>query len=190
MDVAAQVMQAFDFDEEDLVANRLGQLTAKQRHALKPNVLGYTPNSISTQWQAAAGAIRLSLDILAVLEWVVFTTVGLVSLWGQNQVNRGIGVFLLLLAVGTALLWLRYQRTGRNEQGHRHPVSTTEGIIRLEPGTQHRPPHLRLNRRQFALSDVQMKALNSGRSYRLYFVDKVILSMELSQVPGIRYRHR
>jgi hypothetical protein len=180
MNVPDQVMLAFEFDEADLVANRAGQLTEKQRHALKPNVFGYFTDTISTQWKPVIRVMRLSLDVLAILEWVVFTAVALASLWVPNEVNRGISLFLLLVAAGTAIWWLIYRRTGRNKQRHTRLVSTTEGIIQLEPGTHHKPPQLRLNRRQFVLSDAQMKALASGQPYRLYFVDKVILSMESS----------
>jgi hypothetical protein len=184
--VPSQVMLAFEFDEADLAANRAGPLTEKQRHALKPNVLGYFTDRVSIRWKAVVRAMRLGLDILAVLEWVVFTSVAVVNLWVPNEVNRGTALFLLLIAAGTALLWLIHRRTDHYEQGQLHTVSTTEGIIRLEPGTQHRPLQLRLNRRQFVLSDAQMKALTSGQSYRLYFVGKIILSMELSPVSGDR----
>jgi hypothetical protein len=189
MNIPSTVMVAFDFDKSDLVANRAGQLTEKQRRTLRPNALLYYwdkgAGKVAPIGRIVAWTIGLGLDLIALLELVALASLAILSFWVLSEARRGASLFLVLLAVGHALLWLISWRTRRRVRARPSKVSTTEGLIKLKPGTPQRPHLLRLNRRQFVLTDAQYEVLTSGQRCRLYFMGDRILSIELLNVHGM-----
>ena len=171
-------MASFGFDESDLAANQSGELTEKQLRVLYPNALQFTMARLSPIRRVVAWTTELMLALFALLSLISLALLAIMCVWDANEVTTGLGLALIFAAVEITLLWLIRRKT-RQIRTDRRKINTIAGIIKLQPGSSHRPPLLRLNRRRFPLTDDQFAALKSGLWCRLYFVGDVILSLEL-----------
>ena len=190
VNVPPNLMAAFEFDEADLEANQSGQLTEKQRQAIQPNALWRISDRMADKVAAIStivgGILRIILNLIALLEIAVLVVLSVLTLWIVKEPQKWICLSVVLLAIASVIVWLTSRSGRRGVPRRMRKVSTIEGIIKLQPGTYNKPHLLRLNRQRFAISENEFNVLKSGHAYRLYYVGKIIVSLE----PSYRSKER
>lgn len=157
------LMTAFEFDEHDLAANRLGQLTDAQRDALR-----------STQGERGAvwWGIYLTLGAFAA------TLCGVLLLKGASTQEW---LLLLSIVIPTALLisLLHFGR-GRIERHELHQGQITSLTGTATTHVEINQMVLRVGNKSFGVSPGQAKAIEDGQSYTVYYLRRsnVIVAIE------------
>jgi hypothetical protein len=164
------LMQAFDFDERDLQANRAGELTHEQRErvaAAYQQFLRRIPPTLGI-----IGAIMVSAAVISqVRGFVLHELVIELPIWLYL-----FGIMVLIVGVGSYWLTMGVRR-GR--------IQVAQGMATLETG-KHGPNkpyfHAKIGTHTFYLADeVQLGAFIEAEPYHVYYVPywpDVILSAE------------
>lgn len=167
------LMQVFQFDHEDLQANRQGKLSATQQKRWAE----------AEQWSQSVLQTTLPLAVAVLLAAVGVAVSQFLAqpLWG-TVVSLGLSVL-----VG-GWLSLRNRRNGRAAPTTQIKVHKAEGIAHLKDPIDHdehdssRRYRLEINHHTFQLfRKVQFEALENGARYAVYYLDdddKYILSLE------------
>jgi membrane protein implicated in regulation of membrane protease activity len=159
------LMMAFEFDEQDLAANRLGQITDAQRDALR-----------STQQERGAiwWGIYLTVAALAV------TLCGVLLLKGAST-QEWLFLFSIIVPVVilVSLLRLMLGRIERREL-QRGQISSITGTA-----TTHFEINqmiLKVGNKSFEVSPGQSKAVQEGQTYTVYYLRRSNLIVAIEPV--------
>lgn len=159
---APTMMDVFEFNADDLAANRNGTATERQLARVK---------TVSSKGQFQV-LIMLGVMVLIIGAVLVFTPTGasLRQVYAENPtvVTAGLGGSLLLYALIMAFYFIRSRSAGNGK------VSSVTGQFKLvgrpvRSLDQTIYQRVKIGKRNFYLTDVQASTFTVGTNYRVYF---------------------
>lgn len=166
-----QLMDTFDFDADDLLANRAGRLTERQLERLAAQ---------RARAQRGWWLVYLLLLLLAFAVVAPALAVAGALMSGLGIVAALVG--LALLVGGANLLHLRW--LARDTREGRVLAVMGRALTEIESGSTR--PYLRLHKQRFPISMSQSKAIRDGEVYTAYFAPRsgTLLALEPYDAPA------